>query len=55
MAVTVPEARALAIAFCRAYLVAARLTYYLRDTVEELYGNRATGLDGVLGGYITLI
>jgi len=53
MAVTVPEARALVIAFCRMYPMAAQLTYYLRDTVEELYGDRAEGLDGMLGGYTT--
>jgi len=53
VAITVPEARALVIEFCRSYPVAAQLTYYLRDTTEELYGDRGKGLDDVLGGYIT--
>lgn len=52
MAVTVPEARSLVLGFCRNYPVAAQLTYYIRDTVEELYGDRAKGMD-MLGGYIT--
>lgn len=52
MAVTVPEAKNLVIDFCRTYPVAAQLTYYIRDTVEELYGDRAKGMD-ILGGYIT--
>ncbi len=38
MAVTIPEARALVIAFCRSYPIAGRLTYCLRNMVEELYG-----------------
>lgn len=53
MAVTDPEAHTLVVEFCRSYPVAAQLTYYLRDTVEELYGDGAEGLDGVLGGYLT--
>lgn len=52
MAVTVPEAKSLVIGFCRDYPIAAQLTYYIRDTVEELYGARAKGMD-MLGGYIT--
>jgi len=53
MAVTIPEARALVTAFCRSYPVATRLTYCLRDTVEELYGDRGKGLDKMCGGYTT--
>lgn len=53
MAVAVPEARALVIEFCHSYPVAARLTYYLRDTTEKLYGDRGKELGGVLGGYTT--
>lgn len=52
MAVTVPEARELVIGFCRTYPVAAQLAYYIRNTVEELYGDRGKGMD-MLGGYIT--
>ncbi len=53
MAITIPEARALVIEFCRWYPVAARLTYCLRDTMEELYGDKGRGLDNIRGGYIT--
>jgi len=51
--VTVPEARALVIEFCRSYPEAAQLTYYIRDTTEELYGDKGKGLDDVRGGYTT--
>jgi len=53
MAITIPEARALVIEFCRSYPVAARLTYCLRNTVEELYGDKGKGLDKMRGGYTT--
>lgn len=53
MAVTVPEARTLVIEFCRQYPIAAQLAYYIRETVEELYGERAKGVDEMRGGYIT--
>lgn len=52
MAVTVLEAKDLVIGFCRTYPVAAQLAYYIRSTVEELYGDRGKGMD-MLGGYIT--
>lgn len=52
MAVTVPEARELVLEFCRTYPVAAQLAYYIRDTVEELYGARGVGMT-MRGGYIT--
>ncbi|WP_178392299.1 zincin-like metallopeptidase domain-containing protein [Burkholderia sp. SRS-W-2-2016] len=39
--------------FCRQYPIAAQLAYYIRETVEELYGERAQGMDGMRGGYIT--
>ncbi len=53
MAITIPEARALVIEFCCAYPVAARLTYCIRNTVEELYGDKGKGLDKMRGGYTT--
>ncbi|WP_322075499.1 zincin-like metallopeptidase domain-containing protein [Burkholderia cenocepacia] len=53
-AVTVPIARALVLEFCRHYPVAAQLAYYIRETVEELYGEeRAKGMEAMRGGYIT--
>jgi len=52
VAITVTEARELVIEFCRLYPMAARLGYRIRDTTEELYGDRGKGLD-MLGGYIT--
>lgn len=53
MAVTVPEAKDLVIGFCRTYPVAAQLTYYIRNTVEELYGDRGKDMGDMLGAYIT--
>lgn len=54
MAVTIPDAKALVIEFCRTYPVAAQLSYAVRNTVAELYGSDAAkGLDGVRGGYTT--
>jgi len=54
MAVTIPDAKALVIEFCRTYPVAAQLSYAVRNTVAELYGaDAAKGLDGVRGGYTT--
>ncbi|UEQ17618.1 DUF5710 domain-containing protein (plasmid) [Xanthomonas phaseoli pv. manihotis] len=54
MAVTIPDAKALVIEFCRTYPVAAQLSYAVRNTVAELYGaDAAKGLDGVRGGYMT--
>ncbi|SHH16288.1 zincin-like metallopeptidase domain-containing protein, partial [Xylella fastidiosa] len=53
MGVTVLQARALVVDFCRDYPVAAQLSYYIRETVEELYGKCPEGMERMLGAYVT--
>lgn len=53
MTLSVDDAKALIIEFCATYPVAAKVSYKLRETQEELYGPQATRetVGGILGSF----
>nr|BCU00359.1 DUF1738 domain-containing protein [uncultured bacterium] len=53
MTLSVDDAKALIIDFCATYPVAAKVSYKLRETQEELYGPQATreAVGGILGSF----
>lgn len=53
MTLSVDDAKAVVIEFCATYPVAAKVSYKLRETQEELYGSQATreAVGGILGSF----
>lgn len=53
MTLSVDDAKALIVEFCATYPVAAKVSYKLRETQEELYGPQATrdAVGGILGAF----